>query len=130
MTKIDFDFSQVRELTAAVEAAPERISPRARQAVEVAARKTKDRARELTSGSKYLPHLPGSIEYDMLDGNNSISAEVGFERSKTQGKLGNIYEYGSRYFPARGPLTQAIHEQEADFVRGMSKAAEDAARLL
>lgn len=126
---VDFDLAGVHKLSADLNAAGSKVAPLARKALHVTAGKVKDDAKELTSGSHLMPHLPSSIDYDMKAGPNHVEAEVGFERSKRQGKLGNIYEYGSRYFPARGPLAQALHQNEADFVKGMTIAAEDALGL-
>lgn len=125
MNSIDFDMGEVRQLSADLTSAGSKIAPFARQAVEVTARHVKDDAKDNMRGVKYMPHIPAAVDYDMVGSAAGIGADIGFNKGG-QGSLGNIYEYGSRYFPARGPLTHALHENEADFVKGIMLAAEDA----
>lgn len=126
MSGIGFDFSEVRKLAADLSEAESNAAPLVRKAVEVSARRVKDAARDNMRDVKYMPHIPAAVDYDLLGSGDGITAEVGFDRGKRQGQLGNIYEYGSRFFPARGPLTHALHENEADFVKGITLAATDA----
>jgi hypothetical protein len=125
MNSIDFDMSEVRNLSADLTSVGSKVAPLARKAVEVTARHVKDDARSLMKGVKGMPHIPRSVDYDMVGSAAGIGADIGFDKGG-QGSLGNIYEYGSRYFPARGPLTHALHENEADFVKGIMLAAEEA----
>lgn len=124
---ISFDFSEVDALKADLSKAPASIVPFAVKAVEVSARRTKDTAKRNVGGMRKLQHVPATIDYDKRDG--GLTVEVGFNKAG-QGNLGNIIEYGSRYFGARQPLARALHENEADFVKGMELAALDALKGL
>ncbi|GGA72589.1 hypothetical protein GCM10011490_24210 [Pseudoclavibacter endophyticus] len=123
---IEFDFSEVGHLAANLDRVPGRAAPNVRKAVEVTARKVKDDARDNTKGMKQLRGIPPAIDYDMRAERDSIGADIGFRRDVAQGALGNFIEYGSKYFPARGPLAHALHENEEDFVRGLGIAIADA----
>lgn len=128
MTGIDIDLAQVRQLSANLKEVPRHAAKNVRQAVQVTATHVKDDARDNTRDMKYLGGIPARIDYDMIGRSDSIGADIGFNKGG-QGSLGNIIEYGSRYFPARGPLTHALHENEGDFVKGLLIAVEDAMRL-
>ncbi|MFD2757102.1 hypothetical protein [Gulosibacter faecalis] len=125
---IEFDHSEVQKLRANLSAVGPRVAVNARKAVEVTARRVKDSARDRTRGMKYLGGVPAAIDYDMLGSLDGIRAEVGFNK-RGQGKLGNIIEYGSRYFPARGQLTAALYDNEADFVKGIMQAVDESMDL-
>lgn len=121
---VQFDFTEVNRLAANLAAYPSTVAPTVRQAVEVTARKVKDSARDGASGIKGMAAVPSRIDYDLKGDSGSVWAEIGF-RKEGAGQLGNFVEYGSRYFPARQPLSIALHEQEGDFVRGLGIALAD-----
>lgn len=125
---VSIDWGEVPELSADLRDAGSKIAPFARQAVEVTARNVKDSARKHTSGSKRFGPLPASIDYDMKGGADHVEADIGFNK-RGQGHMGHWWEYGSRNFPARAPLATSLHEAQDDFVRGITKAAEDALGL-
>ena len=121
---ISFDFSEVNALSVDLSRAPRGIERYAKQAIKVTARRTKDAARRNVGGPRLMPHVQHAIDYDKLG--DGLEIEVGFDKGSAQGPLGNFLEYGSRYFGARQPLARALHENEADFVKGMERAALDA----
>lgn len=125
---IGLDTSEVMRLSADLRTVGPRVALNARKAVEVTARRVKDDARDKTRGMYRLGRIPASISYDMHNDLSGPSAEIGFDKSG-QGNLGNIIEYGSRHFPARGPLTGALHDNADDFVRGLERAVDDSMRL-
>lgn len=125
---IELDMSEIIKLSADLRTVGPRVALNARKAVEVTARRVKDDARDKTRGMYRLGRIPSSISYDMRNDREGPRADIGFNKHG-QGNLGNIIEYGSRHFPARGPLTGALHDNAADFVRGLERAVTDSMNL-
>lgn len=121
---IGFDFSEVNVLSVDLSKAGPAIVPFAKQALRHTAHKTKLSAGQNVGSPRLMPHAASAIDYDVIG--DGLTVEVGFNKGKMQGSLGNFLEYGSRYFPARQPLSRALHENEADLVKGMEIAALDA----
>lgn len=127
---IEFDFSEVDRLAADLGKIDAVAAPFVRKAVEVTARKVKDSARaKVAAGSSQWSGLPNTIDYDIHGANlGGISAEVGYNKARGGGKLGNIREFGA---PAKdtGPhndLANALEENQDDFQTGLGKALSDA----
>jgi hypothetical protein len=129
----EVDFSDVMKLAADMGHVDETLAPLVRKAIEVTARKVKDSAKaKVAAGSSSWSGLPNTIDYDLHGTTGArlggISAEVGYNKSRGGGKLGNIREFGA---PAknRGPhndLANALEENQDDFQRGLEIAASDA----
>ena len=52
-------------------------------------------AQERSSGLAHAPAYPRSITYDLWQGFRGPTAEIGPDKSRRQGALGNILEYGT-----------------------------------
>lgn len=124
------DWREFQELVQDLEDAPRNAGKNIRKAVEVTARKVKDRWRDGSKGMAHAPAFPYSISYDLKgnvgDGVSSLSAEVGPDKGRPQGALGNLIEFGSRNNPPQGIGQAALHENEGDFQRGLEIAVADA----
>jgi len=124
----DFDFSEVLKLAADLDEVPETAGENVRKAVTVTARNVKDGWRKKLSGSQTLPGTPRAISYDVRGGNairgSEISAEIGADLGG-QGSLVWVDEYGSPTSAPRGSGAAALHENERDFIEGLSKAIGD-----
>lgn len=126
---ISTDFSELSKLAADLGEAPKAIGPFARKAVEVTARKVRDDWRDNAKGMPHAPAFPYSITYDIKGGGargSEIDAEIGPDKSRPQGALGNLIEYGSVHNPAQGLGHGALQRNQEDFVTGLNKAEEDA----
>lgn len=103
-----------------------------RKAVEVTAFKVRDDWRNNLKGLPHLPALPYAITYDITVlygfGSSVIKAEIGPDKERNQGALGNFTEFGSVNNPPRGDGHAALQRFEKDFEFGLSKALEDAER--
>lgn len=119
------------------------------KALEVTARHVKDDAREsVESGSSSWRGLPPAIDYELRDDPDAVVAEVGYNKGKAAGRLGNIREYGApgahrtvvgsvggeaAIVPTKGRLARpphsdlknALRKNEADFEHGISVAVDD-----
>lgn len=131
----DLDASDFSKLSADLGEVPERSGRTLRQAIEVTARHVRDTARENAVGMGHAPAFPYSITYD-IEGSGSratgsqLSAEIGPDKERPQGALGNLIEYGSVNNPPQGIMHGALQANEADFERGIDRAIEDALKAV
>lgn len=132
---ISVDFSELTKLAADIGKVDIVTAPLVRKAIEVTARKVKDAARaKVAGGAKSWSGLPNTIDYDIHGATGArlggISAEVGYNKARGGGKLGNIREFGAPG-KSRGPhndLANALEENQADFQEGLEKALADGER--
>lgn len=126
--------------------------PFLRKAIEVTARNVRDTARENAPGSaggSPAPYFPASITYDIGPGydqsigqavsslltggissarSTTLRAEIGPDKNRPQGALGNLIEYGSANNAPWGTMHGALQANEDDFERGVEIAISDALR--
>lgn len=95
--QIKIDASDVNQLVAELETKAQRVGADAAAVVRKGALNVKTDARRFASGLAHAPVYPYSIGYDIVgDGRfGSIAAEIGPDKAKPQGALGNILEYGT-----------------------------------
>lgn len=130
-----FDFSELTKLAADLGKIDTFTAPFVRKAIEVTARKVKDAARtKVAGGARSWSGLPNTIDYDIHGTTGArlgeISAEVGYNKARGGGKLGNIREFGAPG-KSRGPhndLANTLEENQADFQAGLEKAIADGER--
>lgn len=83
-----------------------------------------------SKGMEHAPAFPYSITYDIATysgfGVSVIQADIGPDKERNQGALGNLLEFGSVNNPPMGLGHGALQRNEADFELGLSKALEDA----
>ena len=109
-------------------AAAARLEVNAVTAVAVTARKVQQDARERIRGHKYLPRYPTSISYDVRRTVEGVEAEIGPDKGRAQGALGNILEFGT---VKNGPLPHlgpALEANADDAERGIETAVLQALR--
>lgn len=122
----DFDFNEFAELAGDFEVAASDLQENAFKAVQVTCYKTKETWRDKLKGSAHLKFLPYAVDYDVKEITGAIEAEVGFNKSRKQGRLGNISEFGTPTIGPRGFGLASQEENLDDFVKGQEKAADDA----
>jgi hypothetical protein len=130
---IEVDASDLSKLASQLGEVPPRSGRNLRQAIEVTARHVRDTWRENAVGMAHAPAFPYSITYDVHGSGNSgsgsqLEAEIGPDKSRAQGALGNLIEYGSVNNSPMGLGHAALQTNEADFERGIDRAVEDALR--
>jgi hypothetical protein len=110
-------------LKAAVE-----VVPTARAVVERGAANLKDRARENVrrSAPRHNAHAADAITYDVDLSRFGVSAEIGYDKDRPGGPLGNLLEYGGHgdRSPAHRDLGRALDEEERRFPDVLAAAAE------
>lgn len=120
----DFDFSELNALAADLGDAADAL-PNVKKAVQVTANNVKTAWRGKLQGSSTLPALPYAVSYDVKADRGGVEGEVGFDKGKPQGPLGNISEFGTMNNPPRGFGLASLEENQADFVRGIETAIDD-----
>ncbi|TDE02837.1 hypothetical protein [Jiangella asiatica] len=95
MNRITVDASEVLRVAADVGKMPGRAVKEGRAVVEKGALNTKNQMRDEASGHPTFPAFPNSITYDIEYGVGKIEAEIGPDKDKTQGALGNLLYFGS-----------------------------------
>lgn len=142
MTKIIIEAVGFQELSADLGEVPKNAGKYIRQAVEYGAVNVKNYWRAdlpKEGAAKALPYAIGydiysnsSIFHDVLPSTDepgtatTITADIGPDKNKRQGALGNLLEYGSINNPAEGEGSQALEDETEDFQHGLEKAIDDA----
>lgn len=126
---MDVDFSDLVVLADDLDGAADGAAENIVKAVEVSARNVKDDWKDSAKGMAHAPAFPFSITYD-LEGESSmsgssVSAEIGPDKGRKQGALGNLIEYGSSNNPPQGLGHGALQREEKGFQRGVEKAVDD-----
>lgn len=120
---IDLDLTEVNRLAADLGRVSGRVVPVVAQIVEVGAHNIKDDWSSRWQGMSHLPALAAAVDYDIKPGLGVISAEIGVNKGKPQGPLGNIAEFGSvknAPRPAGGP---ALAAEAPKFAKALGEAA-------
>lgn len=124
-----FDFSEIKALAADLGDVPKKTGPLIRKAVEVTSRYVRDDWRKNVSGLIHAPAFPSSITYDLKGfsgfGATVIESEIGPDKGRAQGALGNLLEYGSVNNAPRGDGAGALQKNTADFEKGIGIAIDD-----
>ncbi|MDQ7877369.1 hypothetical protein Q9R08_05195 [Microbacterium sp. QXD-8] len=139
----DVDASELNRLAADMRQVPRSSAPYLHAAAETTARGVRDTARTNAMGMAHAPAFPFSITYDQVGSNHGggavgafvggsgeydIAFEVGPDKDRPQGALGNLIEFGSVNNPPQGIMHGALQANQADFERGIDKAVEDGLR--
>jgi hypothetical protein len=82
----------------------------------------KDAARRI-SGLKHAPAYPRSITYDLYQSLRGPSAIIGPDKSRRQGALGNLLEYGSIKNPPHPHMGPAGEAEEPRFAKALEDLA-------
>lgn len=119
------DMSEVNELAADLLFASVKALPAVAAVIEKGSLKIKNEARaniRAVDIKGRLPHYPNSISYDVdVDPVGSVSGEIGPDKDKPQGPLGNVLEYGTS-ISAPVPHLQPALENEVPIVQAQLHA--------
>jgi hypothetical protein len=121
------DTTGLNELVADLARAPGISLIKARQAMEVTARKVKDTQRELAPAGPHLPGYASTISYDIKNSFSGGEAEIG-PRDVGQGELAGLLEFGGAKSGPHPHILAALDPHLADFERGIAIAAEQSLR--
>lgn len=77
------------------------------------------------SGIAHAPHFPRSITYTTRQSaNGDVTAEIGPDKDKPQGALGNILAFGTSKNGPVADITAALQREEPNFVNFLTRLAE------
>lgn len=120
---IRFDTAEVRAVGEILVDAS-RVAPvEARKVVAKGALNIKNDARRRVSGLAHAPAYPSSITYDTEQTATGATAEIGPDKGKRQGALGNILEYGTLKNAPRPHMGPAAEAEKPKFEKAMEAAA-------
>jgi hypothetical protein len=85
----------LNDLRAVLESAADDAVAEAKKVVSKGALNIKTDAKKFSSGIAHAPAYPRSIGYDTWISGTIARAEIGPDKNKRQGALGNILEYGA-----------------------------------
>lgn len=124
----DFDFSELNKLAADLGEVPRKAIPLVRMAVEVTARNIKDSWKPEAKVSGGARAYSSSIDYEMeLDTNGVIGASIGPNLDRPGGMWGLLEDAPGGVLSApQHAGRRAAKKNEADFVKGLLQAGEDA----
>jgi hypothetical protein len=107
------------EVVAALDKATSRALPEVAKVLGYGANKIKKDARSRVRGLAHAPAYPYSIGYDVFHGFGTVEAEIGPDKNRRQGALGNLIEYGSVNNAPIPHLAPALDAEEPHFVRAL-----------
>jgi len=105
----------VRTLGKAVEVTPAAV----RLVVQRGAQNVKLTAQRRVAGLKHAPAYPRAITYDTSETLFGASAEIGPDKAKPQGALGNLIEFGSVHNPPIPHMLPAGDAEQPRFEAAM-----------
>jgi hypothetical protein len=77
------------------------------------------------SGHPHLPAYPRSITYDLFHWPGSSRAEIGPDKDRRQGSMGNIIEYGTTNNAPLPHLGPALEAEGPKFARALEQLGVD-----
>lgn len=126
---INFDFSELNKLAADLGHVPVLAGPNIVSAIKFTSVLIKKESAK-SVGSKRWSAAAGAIDFDVHGTTGArlgaISSEIGYNKGRAGGPLGNIREFGSPHTPPSNDLLNALHANEADFQKGLNIALERA----
>lgn len=123
--KVTVTSTGLNELRAVLEGAADDAVDGARKVVAKGALNIKKDARRFASGIAHAPSYPYSIGYDVKVSGTTVSAEIGPDKAKRQGALGNILEYGTVNNAPYAHLGPALDIEGPRFVAAVEKLGAD-----
>lgn len=83
----------------------------------------KQDAQRRVTGLRHAPAYPRSISYDTHETAGSVWAEIGPDKSRRQGALGNLIEYGSKKNAPRPHMRPAADAERPRFEAALEALA-------
>lgn len=116
---MDIDTRELKRLEVDFAEAAQLAPKESRQAVEVSAFNIKTSAARRVGGLRHAPAYPRAISYDMRTTTGGTEAEIGPDKNRRQGALGNLIEYGSVNNSPHPHMAPAAEHELPRFERAM-----------
>lgn len=104
------------EVVAQLDKATSRMLPEVSAVLGKAGLAIKQGAQRRWGGMAHAPALPAAVSYDVIPGFGGVSVEVGPDKSRRQGPLGNLLEFGSMNNAPRPALAPELDLEAAKTV--------------
>lgn len=101
-----------------------RMMPEAKRVTERGAFNIKKDWRDRWSGHPHIPHLAKAVTYDVTSKRDEVEAEIGPDKERRQGPLGNIIEHGTVHnapIPGGAP---ALAAEEPRYMKALADLGE------
>jgi hypothetical protein len=119
----EFDVSDVYEFASGLDKGD--VQKTMRPVVKRGAQNIKNDLQKDAQGHPRFPAFPASIGYDIAYEPGEISAEIGPDKEKRQGALGNILYFGTSNNPAALDINGPLDREEPKFLQAIEDAIED-----
>lgn len=112
------DTSELDALALDLGKAGRTVTVEALKVVAVAAGKVAQGMREDFTGIGHAPHIPRAIDYDV----RGLAFEVGVNKAKRQGGLGNVLAFGTSKNPAVVDHTASLQREIPSLLKYLAEA--------
>lgn len=119
------DFSEVMKLAADLGKASKKVYDEADRIAEKTALLIKNSMQREARSNGRTQHFAGSISYDRAAKLGAIGYEIGPDKDRTQGALGNLLYFGSSNNGPTLDVEVGIRLHEPDFIKRMEKLGEE-----
>lgn len=126
---LKFNTAEIAEVADILGRAPGVAAVEVRGIVARGALNIKNDARRRISGLRHAPAYPASITYDSHETPTGAWAEIGPDKSKRQGALGNLLEFGSVKNPPHPHMLPAGEAERPRFEQTLEGIAVKAVGL-
>jgi hypothetical protein len=121
----EFDVSDIRGLEEDMGKAVGDMLGKLRPVVQRGALNIKKDLQSEARGHPHFPHFPQAISYDTTETKSEVRAEIGPDKDKRQGALGNLLYFGSSKNPAVLDINGPLDREEPKFVKAVGDVIED-----
>ena len=122
------DLTELEALNTAIAATAAAVQRDGRAVVSKGALNIKNdwKANATSSAGRHARLYPSSISYDVTEVPGAIEAEIGPDKARPQGPLGNLLEFGSVHNPPHNDGGRALDAEEPRFVAAVEAMAAQA----
>lgn len=117
--QFEVDSSELRKLDVDLGKVPAEMLKDVRAVVQKGSLNIKKDAAQKVSGFSHLPHYPKSISYDTRNLAHTIIGEIGPDKGRTQGPLGNLIEFGSVNNAPIPHMAPALETEEPKYLKAL-----------
>ena len=115
--------ADLTSLIAALAKAPDEATRAARAVVQKGALNVKDALNQQAYDSRHFKGMGGSVTFDMKVSPRSITAEIGPDKERRGGALGNLFFFGgANGGGGTGDLDAPLREEEPKMVKFLDEA--------
>lgn len=123
---VSIDTSELQSLAVEFGKATAKLLPAVDKVAQKAAQSIKDDLSAQAAASTHFRGMAGSISYERAYGLGSVGYEIGPDKDRRGGALGNIFFFGvPEGGGGTGDLDAPLREEEPRFIKALGDLAED-----